>query len=1159
MDYKKQQKKNYKNLNKRLTAYIALLNSIYENYNKEASKIALKTGYSAEDGLEFKWSDYPETKYAVERLQQNFSNSLTALIYSGISKEWRNSNEVQDLLANEILKKYKAQVDGEKYKIIYQTNPDALKAFRERTDKGMSISDKIWKQSDQYMQSLEAAISTAISKGTSAVTLSKQISKYLIDFNKLKKDYKTQFGQATDILDCEYRSARLARSEINMAYRTAEQTRWGQMDFICGYRVELSNNHSDRRKKHGEYTDICDELQGEYPKDFKWTGWHPNCYKKGTMVLTDDGWKDFADVDMSDRILSLNPDTRETEWVGITDKQVFRHSGKMVRFFNNNLECVVTPEHSMVYLNKTNGEIRRLPAIEYRKGNGAFYRSCLYNGTDIQNIDINGKVLDFDLFCEFMGYYLSEGSLMRNSGVALCQMEGEKARDKMMQCLVKIGFKPCLSHEKVSFYDSRINRYLKQFGTSSNKYIPDEILNASKRQIRIFLDAFVICDGHERKCKTFIGNRGNVFIPKNTEKQYFTTSQRMAGNICELLLKSGHRPSFAIRQPVSTTRKNGKTISGNYQVFIIRECISSTATVFDKELVDYDDNVYDLTLERNHIMYIAVNGKCFWGSNCRCHAVPIMMSEEDFIKWNNGESVDKDYIKDVPDNFKRWAAENADKISASRAKGTLPYFVKDNMGYVQTSEQLQQYALLQKQGTNILKVAKDYGEIDYKQLEDIVGKITGKQFYSNADMSTLKAEIQSAISQIQKQRAAENALSDIIPDVHQWHKQVTLAELEQVHKAVSAKLSQLATLPLEKQAAKLDFEANEFLAKNMNNVQSKFPKTWKIAQSAYLKKLDEVNSTIALDKVKNQLDAVAKWSAQHPKSIKVANLLSEANKAISNGESISVIEQKANLATAEYQKRLAEQARREAKKAVQSVQFSEDAFTQARKDNAVWDKGTGQKADNVLFDTASKTWLKASEGERNYIYEYTRHYCDVNEPLQGRKYSNPQSRDRFEEKVNSITSYIDKSELKTDMWFTRGDTSLSAIASRIKFAGGTMPPKLQDLVGMVMEEGGFMSTGSRKGKGFNSRPIILNIYAPKGTKAAYVEPFSAFGNGAKRNWDGVKRFSSFSDEQETLFQRGTQMRITKVYQERGKTYIDCEVIGQNIRPLTYVKDENIGY
>lgn len=37
------------------------------------------------------------------------------------------------------------------------------------------------------------------------------------------------------------------------------------------------------------------------------------------------------------------------------------------------------------------------------------------------------------------------------------------------------------------------------------------------------------------------------------------------------------------------------------------------------------------------------------------------------------------------------------------------------------------------------------------------------------------------------------------------------------------------------------------------------------------------------------------------------------------------------------------------------------------------------------------------------------------------------------------------------------------------------------------------------------------------------------------------------------------MRITKVYQEGSKTYIDCEVIGQELKDLSYVRDSNIGY
>lgn len=242
-----------------------------------------------------------------------------------------------------------------------------------------------------------------------------------------------------------------------------------------------------------------------------------------------------------------------------------------------------------------------------------------------------------------------------------------------------------------------------------------------------------------------------------------------------------------------------------------------------------------------------------------------------------------------------------------------------------------------------------------------------------------------------------------------------------------------------------------------------------------------------------------------------------------------------------------------------SSPFSADAYSQKRKNNAVWDKGNGQKADDALIDTAEKVWTGAPKAEKDAVYGYTYSYCHINEPLQGRTYLGPQKRKAFEKDVNNITSYIDKSELPCDMWFTRGDDGLGVIESRIKFAGGTMPTDLQGLVGKVMQEGGFMSTASRKGKGFGYKSVIINVYAPKGTKAAYIEPFSEYGNGAKRAWNGKDRFKTFSTEHETLFQRGTKMRITKVYKNNGKTYIDCEVIGQDIKDLSYVKDSNIGY
>lgn len=263
------QKKKYEALKGRLNQYSYLVQTVYDTLNEEAAKIAASTGYDGE--REFKWSDYPATKKRIDTLQQRFVNELQGIIHTGTSKEWKESNLVQDLLAGRVLKYYDVVAHGNKYKkLYYQTNLDALQAFQERVENGMSLSDRVWSQAVGYRRELECAISTGVERGMSAVTLSKRISKYLTDFPTLQADYKERYGKVVDCLNCEYRSMRLARTEINMAYRVAEQKRWSQFDFVLGYEIKLSGSHP--------VTDICDSLKGRYPKDFKFVGWHPNCY-----------------------------------------------------------------------------------------------------------------------------------------------------------------------------------------------------------------------------------------------------------------------------------------------------------------------------------------------------------------------------------------------------------------------------------------------------------------------------------------------------------------------------------------------------------------------------------------------------------------------------------------------------------------------------------------------------------------------------------------------------------------------------------------------------------------------------------------------------------------------------------------------------------------
>ena len=278
------QKKAYKELSKRLAGYMMRVRNIYDGLNEKAAMLVESVGY---EGLaEFSFNDYPEIEREVKLLLSQFVGELQTLIYSGTSSEWKSSNTFQDAVANKALKYYRAQVHGDKFKHYYRDNGDQLKAFLQRQENGLNLSSKLWNQSKNYKEALEATISTAIEKGMSAVTLSKRLSKYLNDWPSLQADYQERYGKATNIYDCEYRSLRLARNEISMAYRSAEQARWQQFDFILGYKIKLSDSHP-------RY-DICDDLAGDYPKDFKFRGWHPNClcYTVPIVMSEDEYWSD---------------------------------------------------------------------------------------------------------------------------------------------------------------------------------------------------------------------------------------------------------------------------------------------------------------------------------------------------------------------------------------------------------------------------------------------------------------------------------------------------------------------------------------------------------------------------------------------------------------------------------------------------------------------------------------------------------------------------------------------------------------------------------------------------------------------------------------------------------------------------------------------------
>ena len=158
-----------------------------------------------------------------------------------------------------------------------------------------------------------------IRSGKSAAAMTRDLRQYLQHPDKLFRRVRDEHGllklsqAAKDfhpgrgVYRSSYMNARrLAATETNIAYRTADHLRWQKMDFVVGIEIVLSNNHTIRLQP-GEktsdlpgqmradgtpktnavrtLTDICDTLAGRYPKDFKFTGWHPHCRCRAITIL----------------------------------------------------------------------------------------------------------------------------------------------------------------------------------------------------------------------------------------------------------------------------------------------------------------------------------------------------------------------------------------------------------------------------------------------------------------------------------------------------------------------------------------------------------------------------------------------------------------------------------------------------------------------------------------------------------------------------------------------------------------------------------------------------------------------------------------------------------------------------------------------------------
>jgi hypothetical protein len=228
----------------------------------------------------------------IDIIIESFYKETLDLTELEIEKSWGLSNEKNDLIVKDYISTI-GKIKAAQKASFFLPNVSALKAFISGKDRVTTLSESIWEVATQLRNELKIHLGIGILNGDSASVISQRIRLYLKNPDKLFRRVRDDKGRLVaskamqenapgqGVYNSAFKNAiRVARTNTNQAYLLADHERWLKLPMVIGVKISLSAQHPDY-----PYLEICEELQGTYPSDFVWVGWHPQCLCHATPVL----------------------------------------------------------------------------------------------------------------------------------------------------------------------------------------------------------------------------------------------------------------------------------------------------------------------------------------------------------------------------------------------------------------------------------------------------------------------------------------------------------------------------------------------------------------------------------------------------------------------------------------------------------------------------------------------------------------------------------------------------------------------------------------------------------------------------------------------------------------------------------------------------------
>lgn len=406
------------------------------------------------------------------------------------------------------------------------------------------------------------------------------------------------------------------------------------------YVMTTTSIFADEIKKFNKnvvvFPNAIDPSEKQYQSDTTRTdrlriGWlGGSCYDDQTEILTDQGWKYFKDLNKSEKVATLNPETGTMEYHAPTSYIAQPFMGDLQSVSTKNVDYAVTPNHNM-YVSRVGSLTHKRPNFELIPSENLYgtnfhcKKDATWEGKErdvfllpgVQNDsphhpDAPEKIIAMDDWLKFFGFWLADGwTETGNQQVGICQFKSFDVLEELCEIMGKYGFEPYVNPNAPGqhrYCNKQLWSYLRLLGKAKDKFIPREFLNLSTRQLNILLEWYLKGDGH---------------TDPNGRSRAWTVSKQLADDLMEIALKTGNAASIKNRgRKGANYIKENRVISGTTDVYQIgfynksakHNQLNPLVRVKDHFTVPYDGIVYCVEVQ-NHVIYVRRNGKGFWCGN----------------------------------------------------------------------------------------------------------------------------------------------------------------------------------------------------------------------------------------------------------------------------------------------------------------------------------------------------------------------------------------------------------------------------------------------------------------------------------------------------------------------------------------------------------------